>query len=76
MVRPPITLRPGDKYMLVYGYVNSAGGVERLRIVREGAGPTNDALLRTLANWEFRPAVRDKSPIGVEFVLAVPADVA
>jgi hypothetical protein len=43
-----------------------------LKVVRPIKPETDQALLASLARWEFRPATREGVNIGVEFVLSIP----
>jgi len=72
LVRPDVSVPSFYKQVLVHGYVNAAGHVENLRVVRPIKPETDQALLSSLARWEFRPATRDGANIGVEFVLSIP----
>ncbi|HET8550032.1 MAG TPA: hypothetical protein VFL57_18610 [Bryobacteraceae bacterium] len=74
MVRPPVAVRPGEKYMVVHGLLNDTGKFERVKVVRAGAEDTDARLVLALRSWEFRPAMKDGRPIAVEFLLAVPPD--
>ena len=72
LVRPDVTVPSFYKQVLIHGYVTAAGRVENLRVVRSIKPETDQALLSSLARWEFRPATRDGVNIGVEFMLSIP----
>jgi len=72
LVRPDVTVPTFYKQVLVHGYVTAAGHVENLRVVRPIKPETDQALLTSLARWQFRPASREGVNIGVEFVLSIP----
>ena len=72
VVRPDVSVPSFYKQILVHGYVTAAGRVENLKVVRPIKPETDQALLASLARWEFRPATRDGANIGVEFVLSIP----
>jgi hypothetical protein len=72
LVRPDVAVPAFYKQVLVHGYVNASGKVENLKVVRPIKPETDQALLSSLARWEFRPATRDGVNIGVEFVLSIP----
>jgi hypothetical protein len=72
LVRPDVAVPAFYKQVLVHGYVNASGKVENLKIVKPIKPETDQALLSSLARWEFRPASRDGANIGVEFVLSIP----
>ena len=71
--KPAIKLPSYEKYVLVHGLVNKDGKFEGLRLVRPIKPETDQALLATLASWEFRAATRDGVAIAVEFLLSIPA---
>ena len=72
LVRPDVAVPSFYKQVLVHGYVTAAGKVENLKVVRPIKPETDQALLASLARWEFRPATREGVNIGVEFVLSIP----
>jgi TonB family protein len=72
LVRPDVNVPSFYKQVLVHGYVTASGRVENLKVVRSIKPETDQALLTSLARWEFRPATRDGVNIGVEFVLSIP----
>jgi hypothetical protein len=72
LVRPSISLPAYYKYILVHGYITEAGRVDRLRIVRPSTPAADQAILASLAGWEFRGATRDGVQIAVEFLLSIP----
>jgi hypothetical protein len=72
IVRPSITVPAFYKYILVHGYVSQTGRVERLHIVRPVTPAIDQAILASLAGWEFRSATRDGVQIAVEFLLSIP----
>jgi hypothetical protein len=72
IVRPSITVPAFYKYILVHGYVTETGRVERLHIVRPVTPAIDQAILASLAGWEFRSATRDGVQIAVEFLLSIP----
>jgi hypothetical protein len=73
MLRPDIeTPPPYFKYILVHGFVNTAGRMENLSVVRPIKPSTDQAVVASLATWEFRAATRDGVKIPVEFLLSIP----
>jgi hypothetical protein len=70
IVRPTIENLAGD-YTLVRGAVDVRGHFDQLSLVIPAAGPATP-LLEALRDWEFRPALRDGSPVQVEILLIVP----
>jgi hypothetical protein len=73
LVKPAIALPSWQKYVLVHGVVNKEGRFENLRVVRSIKPETDQALLLSLGNWEFRAATREGAAIAVEFLLSIPA---
>ena len=72
LVRPGIVAPAYFKYILVHGYVNAGGRFENLRVVRATKPETDEAVIASLAGWEFRPATKDGVKVAVEFVLSIP----
>lgn len=73
MLRPEIeTPPPYFKYILVHGFVNAAGRMENLSVVRPIKPATDQAVVASLATWEFRAATRDGVKTPVEFLLSIP----
>jgi hypothetical protein len=73
MVRPGVKLPSYQKYLLVHGYVTASGRFRDARVVTAGKPETDQAILASLAGWEFRPADKDGVPVLVEFLLAIPS---
>ena len=73
LIRPGVALPSWEKYVLVHGYVNEQGRFEGLRVVRSTLPGTDQALLASLAGWEFRAATRDGVAVMVEFLMSIPA---
>ena len=72
MVRPNVSVPAYYKYILVHGYITETGRIDRLRIVRPITPAADQAILGSLAGWEFRSATRDGVQIPIEFVLSIP----
>jgi hypothetical protein len=73
MLRPEIeTPPPYYKYILVHGFVTAAGRMENLSVVRPIKPETDQAVVASLATWEFRAATRDGVKTPVEFLLSIP----
>jgi hypothetical protein len=73
IVRP--NLAPGaidSDALMVHGYVNTAGRFESLDIVFPPAFPLADFVLKSLSQWQFRPAAQDGKPIRTEVLLVIP----
>ena len=73
MARPGVKLPSYQKYFLVHGYVTTSGRFRDARVVAPGEPETDQAILASLAGWEFRPADKDGVPVVVEFLLAIPS---
>ncbi|MBI2681440.1 MAG: hypothetical protein HYX25_10615 [Candidatus Solibacter usitatus] len=73
-LRPPGDWRKGNGYLLVHGFLDTAGHFRDLSVVPDPDSSSNqgEALLEYLAQWEFRPALQDGRPVLVEVMLAVP----
>jgi hypothetical protein len=72
-VMPQVTLPPEVEYMVLHGIINAQGRFEKLAIVGDQPlSPDPDAFLRSLSEWEFRPAILDGLAIPVDIVLIVP----
>ncbi len=73
-LRPPGDWRKGNGYLLVHGFLDTAGRFRDLSVVADPDNASNqgESLLEYLAQWEFRPALQDGRPVLVEVVLAVP----
>ena len=65
---------PEAKRLVVHGYVNIAGKFEQLSLVGDVEFPEKQALLSSLAQWEFRPASRDGQATAVEVLLIIPRE--
>jgi hypothetical protein len=75
---PFVIYRPAlvsnDTYVIIHGFVTAVGRFEQLTTVGDVDSTTASVLLKTLANWEFRPASRDGEPSAVEIALIIPRD--
>lgn len=58
--------------LMVHGYVNTAGRFENLAVVFPPAFPLTDFVLRSLSQWQFRPAAQDGKPVRIEVLLVIP----
>ncbi len=71
--RPPVKARPGG-YVMVHGYITPAGRFANLRVLGRTEPQESELVLEVLEAWEFRPATRDRKPLRVEMLLAIPAE--
>ena len=60
--------------MLVRGNISDKGHFDQLALVFPQELEKRDLLLRSLGQWEFRPASRDGVPTGVEVLLIIPRE--
>ncbi len=72
MVRPRVDVPSYVQNILVHGFVNAQGRFENLRIVKPIRPEIDQALLTSLAGWEFRAATKDGVKTAVEFLMAIP----
>jgi TonB-like protein len=83
-VRAPVPLRkyesvepvlPGARTELrvqVAGVIRQDGKLDGLAVLRSLGPGIEQAVLRDLAGWEFKPATRDNVPVDVDVVLEIP----
>lgn len=62
----------GGNTILVHGFVNQSGKFEGLSLVFPPQFQQAEFLLRTLQNWQFRPASQNQLPMRVEVLLIIP----
>jgi hypothetical protein len=73
IVRPNIA--PGEidaDALMVHGFVNQAGRFEELAVVFPPEFPHAEFLLKSLAMWQFRPAMQNGQIARVEVLLIIP----
>lgn len=73
IVRP--NLAPGAfnaDALMVHGYVNAEGRFEDLRLAFPADFPEAEFVLKTLGQWQFRPATAEGKPARVEILLVIP----
>jgi hypothetical protein len=58
--------------LMVHGYVNTDGRFEDLEIAFPADFPEAGFVLKTLAEWQFRPASAEGKPARVEVLLVIP----
>jgi len=74
IVRP--NLDPGSiaaDALMIHGYVNADGRFEDLEIAFPSGFEKADFVLKSLEQWQFRPAEADGKPQRVEVLLVIPA---
>ena len=71
-VVPPKELHPDKDRVAVHGFIGVNGSFHDVRILTGQQAAEQANLLRLLEVWQFRPAVRDGTPLEVEVVLLIP----
>ena len=75
IVRPNLTFGPVDgNTIMVHGFVNQAGRFEGLNIVFPPQFPLAEFVLKSLENWQFRPASQNGQVARVEVLLIIPEE--
>jgi hypothetical protein len=54
------------------GTITKEGRIEGISLLTRTGAVIEQALVRDLASWEFRPATRDGAPVDVEVVIEIP----
>jgi hypothetical protein len=54
------------------GTITKEGRIEGISLITKTGAVIEQALMRDLASWEFRPATRDGAPVDVEVVIEIP----
>jgi TonB family protein len=70
---PPATMKENiEGEVVLYAIIRADGSVDSIQLVRK-LDPRLDAnAMQALAQWKFRPATRDGSPIDIEAVVHIP----
>jgi hypothetical protein len=71
ILRPNIRFQPGARYTFIHGFVNPSGRFEHLAAVGDPSLEDTPEVLKTLLQWEFRPASKDGVPTLVEILLCI-----
>jgi hypothetical protein len=75
IVRPNLALGSTDgNTIMVHGFVNRAGRFENLEIVFPPEFPQAQFVLKSLQNWQFRPASQNGQAATVEVLLIIPQE--
>jgi hypothetical protein len=73
IVRPNLAFdSTGGNTIMIHGFVNLSGRFEGLNIVFPPQLPLAQFVLRSLENWQFRPAAQNGQPVKVEVLLVIP----
>lgn len=67
---PPAEEWASSRYQVFHGFITGQGRLERVTAVRAAARA--DSLLKSFSRWQFRPATRSKTAVGIEVLLVVP----
>jgi len=73
-VMPPVAQEPRREPILVHGFLDTAGKLKALKIIREQTDQLRKQILPSLEQWEFRPGTRDGMPVLLEILLVIPAN--
>ena len=73
MFRPNLALPADADALLVRGRLNTDGRLEQLAILAPTEWAQKDSLFHALAQWRFRPAMKDGQPVAVEVLLVIRA---
>ncbi len=75
IVRPNLALGPVDgNTIMIHGFVNQSGRFEALNIVFPPEFPQAPFVLKSLQNWQFRPASQNGQAAKVEVLLIIPQE--
>lgn len=75
IVRPNFPPGTADgNTIMVHGFVNQSGRFESLSLIFPPQFPQAEFVLRSLQNWQFRPATQNQQPARVEILLIVPGE--
>jgi hypothetical protein len=75
IVRPNLAFGSTDgNTIMIHGFVNQAGRFEGLDIVFPPQFPQAQFVLRSLQNWQFRPASQNGQAATVEVLLIIPQE--
>lgn len=75
IVRPNLAFGPVDgNTIMVHGFVNQTGRFEGLNIVFPPQFPQAQFVLKSLQNWQFRPASQNGQAAKVEVLLIIPQE--
>ena len=75
IVRPNLGSDPGDvNTIMIHGFVNQAGRFEALNIVFPPQFREAQFVLKSLQNWQFRPAMQNGQIARVEVLLIIPEE--
>jgi len=56
----------------IQAIINKEGKFDRIVLLRDLAPALEGAILRDVKSWEFKPAIRDGSPVDIDVVLEIP----
>lgn len=67
-----VAIRNRGSVIVVFGLINSKGNFEGLRVLQSPDASFNKLLLEALAQWVFRPAEVEGTPVPVKVLLGIP----
>ena len=56
----------------IQAVINKEGKFERVLLLRDLSSALENAVLRDVKSWEFKPATRDGAPVDIDVVLEIP----
>lgn len=75
IVRPNFPAGAADgNTIMVHGFVNLSGRFEGLNVIFPPQFQQTEFVLRSLQNWQFRPAGQNQQPERVEILLIIPGE--
>jgi hypothetical protein len=75
IVRPNFPAGTADgNTIMVHGFVNLSGRFEGLSVLFPPQFQQSEFVLRSLQNWQFRPANQNQQPVRVEVLLIIPGE--
>jgi hypothetical protein len=74
IVRPDLAPEDIDSdALMVHGFIDSSGRFDSLHIVFPQDFPRSEFVLKSLAQWQFRPAQQNGQAVRVEVLLVIPS---
>jgi TonB family protein len=73
--RLPVPKNKARDFIILQGVIQEDGTIDKLSILRGIQPDADQAALAAFGQWRFRPAIRAGKPVGVEFLVGIPATV-
>lgn len=67
---PPAQEWASSRYQVFHAFLTDQGKLEQVTAVRTAA--RGEKLLKSFSRWQFRPATRSRTAVGIELLLVVP----